>query len=126
MARIKNALRGHFIAPIDKKEPGALPSSSSDWLELAHYIASVTDDTSEATEDEAFYDGDGTPETSVISVAGSYSFEGHYDSLDPAQKMIADMKYKVGEGRKLWHKVVSADGTTQWVEIGRASCRERV
>ena len=110
--RIKNALRGHFIGVINETTPTTEPA---EWLELAHYIVSVTDDTNEETEDEAFYSGDGTPETNVISVAGSYSFEGHYDSLDPAQKMIADMKYKTGEGRKLWHKVVSADGTTQWV-----------
>lgn len=118
MARIKNALRGHFIAPIDETTPEAAPT---EWLELAHYIVSVTDDTNEETEDEAFYDGDGTPETNVISVAGSYSFEGHYDSTDPAQKMIADMKYKVGEGRKLWHKVVAADGTAEWIGTATAT-----
>ena len=118
MARIKNALRGHFIAPIDETTPEAAPT---EWLELAHYIVSVTDDTNEETEDEAFYSGDGTPETNVISVAGSYSFEGYYDSTDPAQKLVADMKYKTGEGRKLWHKVVAADGTAEWIGTATAT-----
>lgn len=58
---------------------------------------------------------DGTPETDVVSVAGAYSMEGFYDSEDPAQALIASMKYKIGEGRKIWHKVVSADGETEWV-----------
>ena len=29
------------------------------------------------------------------------------------------MKYKTGEGRKIWHRVVSADGAKEWV--GRAT-----
>lgn len=63
--------------------------------------------------------GDGTPETDVISVAGAYTPEGFYDPEDPAQKLIADMKYKTGDGRKIWHKVVSADESKEWV--GRAT-----
>ncbi|MEV9640419.1 hypothetical protein ABZ756_06950 [Mammaliicoccus sciuri] len=63
--------------------------------------------------------GDGTPETDVISVAGAYTPEGSYDPEDPAQALIAGKKYKTGNGRKLWHRVVSADGKTEWV--GRAT-----
>ncbi|MEN2467886.1 hypothetical protein [Ornithinibacillus sp. JPR2-1] len=65
------------------------------------------------------YDGDGTPENEIISVAGAYTPEGHYYSDDPAQALIAGLKYKVGDGRKIWHKVVSADGKKEWV--GRAT-----
>lgn len=28
------------------------------------------------------------------------------------------MKYKIGDDRKVWHKVVSADKTKQWVGVG--------
>ena len=28
------------------------------------------------------------------------------------------MKYKIGDDRKVWHKVVSADGKKQWVGVG--------
>lgn len=28
------------------------------------------------------------------------------------------MKYKIGDARKVWHKVVSADGKKQWVGVG--------
>lgn len=115
MAREKNALRGHFVQAY---VPGG-EAATEDWLELAKYISSISDDTSEETEDTAFYDGDGTPETSVISVAGAYSIEGQYDPTDAAQELIANMKYKTGEGRKVHHKIVSAVGTKQW--IGRAT-----
>lgn len=113
--RLKNALRGHFIQAYvpGTETPGVA------WVELAKYISAINDDTQEETEDTAFYDGDGTPETSVISVAGAYSVEGQYDPTDEAQELIADMKYKTGDGRKVFHKVVAANGSKEWV--GRAT-----
>lgn len=116
MARSKNALRGHFVAPYDPQAPDTPPT---EWLELAKWISTIGDDTNEETEDEAFYDGDGTPETTVVSVAGAYTPEGYYDPEDPAQALIASLKYKTGDGRKIWHRVVSADGKKEWV--GRAT-----
>lgn len=115
MGKNKNALRGHFI---QEYTPGQ-EEPDTEWLELAASIATIGDDTQEETEDEAFYDGDGTPETTVISVAGAYTPEGYYDSSDPAQALIAGLKYKTGDGRKIWHKVVSSDGKKEWV--GRAT-----
>lgn len=111
MARLKNAFRGHFVQAYTPgaKEPG------EEWLELAKYISDIADGTDEQTDTEAFYDGDGTEEETVIGVAGVYSPSGHYDPEDPAQALIAGLKYKTGEGRKIWHKVVSSDGTTEWV-----------
>lgn len=107
MARQKNALRGHFIAPYNAGvEPEA---KGSEWMEIAKWIKDISDDTDEKTEDEAYYDGDGTEETTVVGVKGAYTFEGTYDPEDKAQKHIADMKYKTGEGRKVWHKVVASD-----------------
>lgn len=116
MARNKNALRGHFVAEYDPLTPDAPPT---EWLELAKWISAIGDETEEETENTAYYDGDGTPETDIISVAGAYTAEGFYDPEDPAQALIAGLKYKTGDGRKIWHKVVSADGTKEWV--GRAT-----
>lgn len=115
MAKFKNALRGHFVQEYTsgQEEPG------TEWLELAEGIVTIGDDTQEETEDTAYYDGDGTPEAEVISVAGAYTPEGHYYPDNPAQALIASLKYKTGDGRKLWHKVVSADGKKEWV--GRAT-----
>lgn len=114
MTRQKNALRGHFVAPYNG---GTEPTGESAWLELAKWITDVSDDTDEKTEDQAFYDGDGTEETSVISVKGAYTFEGTYDPEDPAQALIAAMKYKTGDERKVWHKVVQSDKKKQFVGV---------
>ncbi len=111
----KNALRGHFVQDYVPGEETA----GTEWLELAKSIISIGDDTQEQSEEQAFYDGDGTPETEITSVAGAYTPSGHYDPEDPAQALIASKKYKVGNGRKVWHRVVSADGNKEWV--GRAT-----
>lgn len=112
MARLKNAKRGHFVGKFDPQQPKTEPQ---EWLELAKWISTVEDDTDEETDDTAFYDGDGTKETTVTGVSGAYTFEGYYDAEDKAQKFIADKKFKTGDDRKVWHKVVSADGKTEWV-----------
>lgn len=111
----KNALRKHYVQEYTpgQEEPG------TEWLELAEGITAINDDTEETTEETAYYSGDGTPEQEVISVAGAYTAEGHYYANDPAQALIAGKKYKVGEGRKLWHRIVSSDGKKEWV--GRAT-----
>lgn len=118
MARLKNALRGHFIAEL--KADGAEPTDEN-YLELAKWISGVTDDTDEETDDTGFYDGDGTKETTVTGVSGAYTFEGFYDQEDAAQALVASKKYKIGDDRKVWHKIVSADGKTQWTGIATLS-----
>ena len=118
MARYKNALRGHFIAPVT--DPKVEPEKST-YLELAKWIEDIADDTDEATTSVAYYDGDGTEETTVTSVKGSYTFKGTYDKEDPAMKHIADLKYKLGNDRLVWHKIVDADGKNQAVGIATVS-----
>lgn len=118
MARYKNALRGHFIAPVT--DPKVEPEKSA-YLELAKWIEDIADDTDEATTSVAYYDGDGTEETTVTSVKGSYTFKGTYDKEDPAMKHIADLKYKLGNERLVWHKIVDADGKNQAVGIATVS-----
>lgn len=116
--RLKNALRGHFIAPWKKTDTEA---PTDGWLELAKFISSVSDDTDEETDDTGYYDGDGTKETTVTGVSGSYSFEGSYDQEDAAQAYIAGLKYKIGDERKVWQRVVSSDGTKEWVGVATVS-----
>lgn len=118
MARYKNALRGHFIAPVT--DPKVEPEKSA-YLELAKWIEDIADDTDEATTSVAYYDGDGTEETTVTSVKGSYTFKGTYDKEDPAMKHIAGLKYKLGNERLVWHKIVDADGKNQAVGIATVS-----
>lgn len=115
MGRKKNALRKHEV---QEYVPGAEPESS-EWLTLSKWISDISDDSNEETEDQAYYDGDGTPETDVISVALGYSVEGTYDPENEAQELIAQKRFKLGQGRKLWHRVTRADGKEQY--SGRAT-----
>ena len=120
MARQKNALRKHFVAPFDKANATTAPTKEQYKL-LAKYIKTVNDETDEDTDDIAYYDGDGTPEEVVVSVKAGFSFEGNYDVEDEAQKLIAGLRYKVGDERKVWFKVVSSDNKTQWEAVAIAS-----
>ena len=118
MARYKNALRGHFIAPVT--DPKVEPEKST-YLELAKWIEDISDDTDETTSSTAYYDGDGTEETTVTAVKGTYTVKGTYDNEDPAMKHIAGLKYKLGNERLVWHKIVDADGKNQAVGIATVS-----
>ena len=118
MARYKNALRGHFIAPVT--DPKVEPEKSA-YLELAKWIEDISDDTDETTSSTAYYDGDGTEETTVTAVKGTYTVKGTYDNEDPAMKHIAGLKYKLGNERLVWHKIVDADGKNQAVGIATVS-----
>lgn len=114
MTRFKNAKRLHEVGVYDPKNPTQEPAK---WLKLAKYIATVSDESDEETEDEAFYDGDGTLEEVVYSVSPGYAFEGHYDSEDEAQALIASMKYETGDDRRLWFRVTTADGKHTFTEV---------
>mgnify|MGYP001182222133 FL=1 len=105
MARKKNALTEHYIAPIpeDGQEP--------EYMRIARWISNVEPSPEEETEETAYYDGDGTPETDVISVRMAWSFEGMFDDEDPAHKFIRSLEFETGEGRKVMYKQVRQDGT---------------
>ena len=111
--RNKNALRQHFIAPLTGA--GTTPPANASFLPLAKFIETITDSTDEETDTTGFYDGDGSPEMTVINIAVAFDFEGFYDPTDPAQLLIANMKLLTGEARRVWHRVISADGRREWV-----------
>ena len=116
MVRQKNAKRKHEIAPFDPKNPTVVPSDDA-WKRLAKYIETIDDETDEDTDDTGYYDGDGTPEETVLTVVGGYSFEGIYDPEDAAQAMIAAMRYKTGEARR----VTTADGKKTYTQVANVS-----
>lgn len=115
MARKKNALTEYHV--------GAIPvdPATTVYNRLAKWVSAVTDDSEEETEDQGFYDGDGTPETDVISVKKTYTFEGMYDEEDPAMKFIAGLEFETGEARKIMFKQVRSNGDTL---EGRATVSE--
>ena|SRR5699024_6642765 len=120
MSRFKNALRKHYIQPYVEGEetPG-----DEGWLRLAKYISDITANNDEETEEEAWYDGDGTPETSVLSISKGYDVEGDRYHGDDAQDLIDEMAFDE-TGRKVWHRVVQANGEKEFV--GRATVSDIV
>lgn len=104
MGRKKNALTEYHVGKLAKDK------EEVEYNRLARYISTVEDDSDEETEDEAFYDGDGTPEEDVISVKKKYTFEGMYDDDDEAMKFIASLEFETGEGRKIMFKQVRTNG----------------
>ncbi len=115
MARNKNALRKHFVQAWERGQD----EPDEEWLELAHLISNIEVEPNEETEEEAFYDGDGTPEETVVSVARAYAPEGQFDPEDEAQALIESLQNEIGDARKIWHRVVRSDGKKEWV--GRAT-----
>lgn len=101
MAREKNALTKYYVGELTEEDA---------TLRLAKWISTVTDDSEEETEETGYYDGDGTPESDVISVRKVYTFEGLYDDEDPAMKFIAGLEFKTGEDRKIWFKQERTNG----------------
>ena len=116
--RHKNAERKHLIAPIDETTPETMPS---EFLPLALYITNIEANNTEESESTAYYHGDGTPEQSILSIAKGYNVTGERYYGDEAQDLIADMEGELGEGRKLWHKVVRADGKQEFVGVATVS-----
>ncbi|WP_019377670.1 phage tail tube protein [Virgibacillus halodenitrificans] len=116
MPRKKNALTEYHVGDIPADELG-----TTTYNRLAKWISNVTDDSDEEVEDQAYYDGDGTPEDDVISVKKTYTFEGKYDETDPAMKFIAGKEFETGEGRKVMFKQVRTDGKTL---EGRATLKD--
>lgn len=104
MGRTKNALTEHYLAEYSED------IETVEWLKLENWISSIGDESDEETEDQAFYSGDGTPETDVISVKKNHPVEGMYDDSDPAHQFIRAMEFETGEGRKCLYKQVRTNG----------------
>ena len=91
------------------------------FLLIGKHINTAEPSNSEESEEEGFLDGDGTTETDVTSVAVGYNFSGYRNYEDPAQNLIADMEFGVGDDRKVWFKRTLPNGT---VHVGRATVTE--
>ena len=116
--RHKNAERQHLIASVDEITPETIPE---EFLALETYITNIEAANTEESESVAYYHGDGTPETEVLSLAKGYNVTGERYYGDPAQDLIAEMEGKLGEGRKLWHKIIRADKEVEFTGIATVS-----
>ena len=113
--RNKNAKRQHSIAPY--VSGGAVPT---DFYPIAKYITDITDGSDDVTDEFADYAGDGTPQTDVTGITESWDFSGTFDATDEAQALIASMKRKVGNERKVWHKIVDSNGKEEILGVATA------
>ena len=120
MPKMKNAKRKHFLAPWLATAPTTEPGNDA-WKWLADGVKTAEAENDEDTDDIAYYNGDGTKKTVVTSVKNGYSFEGDYIKEDEAQAIVAAMRFKTGDDRNVWFKVVDADGKTQYVGVATAS-----
>ena len=120
MPKMKNAKRKHFLAPWLPTAPATEPSNDA-WKWLADGVTTAEAENDEETDDIAYYNGDGTKKTVVTSVKNGYSFEGDYIKEDEAQAIVAAMRFKTGDERNVWFKVVDADGKTQYVGVATVS-----
>jgi len=115
--RNKNAQRQHFVAPFTTN--GIAPASNL-FLPLAKYITDITDSTDDQTDEFTDYAGDGTPQVEVTGFQEAWEVSGTFDSTDPAQALIAGMKRNIGNGRKLWHRIVESNGQRAIVGVATA------
>ena len=120
MPKMKNAKRKHFLAPWLPTAPATEPSNDA-WKWLADGVTTAEAENDEETDEIAYYNGDGTKKTVVTSVKNGYSFEGDYIKEDEAQAIVAGMRFKTGDDRNVWLKVVESDGKTQYVGVATVS-----
>lgn len=110
MARKKNALRKHFIAPYTTAE--AKPTEA-EYLRLAKWVTDINDDSEENTDTAGDYAGDGNEEDILLGRSEKWAFEGTYDPDDPAHKLLHSMKRtQSDEDRLVWHKIIEENGDT--------------
>lgn len=107
MGKHKNVETKHFLADIptgDETEP--------DYMPLARGVLSVGSEGDENVEEFAYYDGDGTPESDVISVKKNHPVEGHFYDDEPSHKFIRNKEFATGDERKCMYKQVRSTGET--------------
>lgn len=111
MAVKGNYTRKHWLAPYTA-EGGAPEAAAETWLRFGNRISSITDDSSDETEANVYYDSeDGNPEEILLSRQEVWTFEGQYDATDKAHELVAKARRSDDEGRKVWHKIEEADGS---------------
>lgn len=109
MAKFKNAIRKHYIAPYDPEHPDT-PPTEDEYLWIAKGIKESAPENDAEDDDVAYFDGDGTKEKIITSKSRGRSFEGHRDHGDKAQDFVADKEDAVGDDLIVWYKEVVPTG----------------
>lgn len=109
MAKFKNAIRKHYIAPYDPEHPDTPPTEDK-YLWIAKGIKESAPENDAEDDDIAYFDGDGTKEKIITSKSRGRSFEGHRDYDDKAQNFVAEREDAVADDLIVWYKEVVPTG----------------
>lgn len=120
MAKFKNAIRRHFIAPFDPEHPDTPPTEDK-YMWIAKGIKESAPENDAEDDDVAYFDGDGTKEKVITSKSRGRSFEGHRDYADKAQNFVVGKEDAVADDLIVWYKEVTADGKTYKEGLARLS-----
>lgn len=120
MAKFKNAIRKHYIAPYDPEQPDTPPTEDK-YLWIAKGIKESAPENDAEDDDIAYFDGDGTKEKIITSKSRGRSFEGHRDYDDKAQNFVAEKEDAVADDLIVWYKEVVPTGKFYKEGPGRLS-----
>nr|UWG91097.1 MAG: tail tube protein family protein [Bacteriophage sp.] len=109
MAKFKNAIRKHYIAPYDPEHPDTPPAEDK-YLWIAKGIKESAPENDAEDDDIAYFDGDGTKEKIITSKSRGRSFKGHRDYDDKAQNFVAEKEDAVADDLIVWYKEVVPTG----------------
>ena len=120
MAKFKNAIRKHYIAPFDSEHPDTPPTEDK-YLWIAKGIKESAPENDAEDDDVAYFDGDGTKEKIITSKSRGRSFEGHRDYDDKAQNFVVEKEDAVADDLVVWYKEVTPDGKSYKEGLARLS-----
>lgn len=120
MAKFKNAIRKHYIAPFDSEHPDTPPTEDK-YMWIAKGIKESAPENDAEDDDVAYFDGDGTKEKVITSKSRGRSFEGHRDYADKAQNFVVDKEDAVADDLIVWYKEVTPDGKSYKEGLARLS-----
>lgn len=120
MAKFKNAIRKHYIAPFDSEHPDTPPTEEK-YMWIAKGIKESAPENDAEDDDVAYFDGDGTKEKVITSKSRGRSFEGHRDYADKAQNFVVDKEDAVADDLVVWYKEVTPDGKSYKEGLARLS-----
>lgn len=109
MAKYKNAIRKHYIAPYDPEHPDTPPTDDK-YMWIAKGIKKSAPENDAEDDGIAYFDGDGTKEKIITSKSRGRSFEGHRDYDDKAQNFVAEKEDAVADDLIIWYKEVVPTG----------------
>ena len=120
MAKFKNAIRKHYIAPYDPEHPDTPPTDDK-YMWIAKGVKETSPENDEEDDDVAYFDGDGTKEKVITSKSRGRSFKGHREYGDKAQDFIADKEDALADDLVVWYKELVPTGKYYKEGLGRLS-----